>query len=107
MSLRIESNGSKWGGQDPDPLPVLLDVLSREPLNPHFEKYGNFIYKTKGKDEYQAWGNFLYVSHVFQSFGTKAEILELKRAIRKNQKTEAYRTAKRELEARLMAGERN
>jgi hypothetical protein len=54
MTLTIRSNGSKWYGEDPDPIEVLFDTLGKHPLDPSFEDYGNFVFQEKGR--WRAWG---------------------------------------------------
>lgn len=49
--FRIECNGSKWAGEAPDELEKLLERLECEPLDPRFEKYGNFISTEKTANE--------------------------------------------------------
>ena len=40
--LKIWRNGSKWAGEQPDGIEVLLEVLASEPLRPIFEDCGGF-----------------------------------------------------------------
>ena len=79
MTTLIESNGSKWAGQEPDSIDVLLDILSKEPLDATFEQYGNFFTRLHSTDfikpeseHAKEWagcmhffGNFKNLSHVF------------------------------------------
>lgn len=90
--MTIEANGSKWAGEAPDPIEVLMERLGAEVLDPRFEQYGNFVRREKD-GTYTAWGNFLTYSHVFNIKGTREEIEPLRRAIRKNQRTPEYRAA--------------
>jgi hypothetical protein len=39
----IHSNGSKWAGEELDPIEALLERLASTPLHPSFEHYGNFF----------------------------------------------------------------
>jgi hypothetical protein len=97
VSVTIEWNGSKWAGQAPDPLAVLIDVLGREPLNPCFEEYGNFVMPCEfGSGLVHLHGNFYRVSHVFSIKGTVEELREVIVAIDANRRTQAYADAKRE-----------
>jgi hypothetical protein len=59
----IISNGSKWSGEKPDPLDVLIDVLKDNPLTPHFAP---FYEAGSVEGEVQFFGNFETISHVFQ-----------------------------------------
>jgi hypothetical protein len=116
----ITSNGSpRWAGEEPASIDELLQVLASTPLDPDFEHYGNFImprpcravqaYTTAGEIEWvdgdpfypkapglvRFWGNFLEMSHVFQIDTDDADLIaRLTKAIRSNQRTQAYRTAK-------------
>jgi len=107
MKTTIISNGSKWLGEDPDSIEKLIDVLEKNPLDPTFEKYGNFITEL---DQPGAWeepekhkeftgvvgffGNFHTISHVFNIRTNDKDIIKrLTTAIRKNQKTDAYESA--------------
>ena len=74
MLTVIEANGSKWAGEEPDPVEKLFEMLEREVLDPTFEKYGNFVdldpIGLNGKPLYPSgtthfWGNFYTYSHVF------------------------------------------
>lgn len=63
----INSNGSKWAGESPDTLDQLYAVLQSEPLDPTFEKFGDFALRDAPEfpDAIRFWGNFFTVSHVF------------------------------------------
>jgi hypothetical protein len=98
MPTTIHSNGSKWAGQEPDTVEQLLGVLDREVLDRRF--HGMFITRepklvnggrlTPGTVRF--FGNFLTVSHVFRIDTDDADIIaKLTRAIRRNQRQEAYR----------------
>ena len=43
MSTTIHSLGSKWYGEEADPIETLFKVLAEHPLSRVFEAYGNFI----------------------------------------------------------------
>lgn len=59
--IRITSNGSKWAGERPDPLPVLLRVLENYAADPRRSGSERSIL-----DAVQHFrGNFLTLSHVF------------------------------------------
>ena len=105
--LEIMSNGSKWAGEAPDSIALLLDVLSREPLDPTFELYGNFIqpdlpesYIRNGHLQaipgaYRFFGNFYLLSHVFRIRTDERLIIDaLTAAIRANQQREDYQAAR-------------
>lgn len=117
----IESNGSEWAGEQPDDVAQLLESLAEYPLDPTFEKYGNFITldpctgvrnpdyrKVEGAEEWidgprifdvdgvaQFFGNFFGLSNVFSIYTNDAETIEkLTSAIRANQQSEDYLAAK-------------
>ncbi len=106
--LIINSNGSKWYGQEPDGIPELLKALKKYTLDPSFEKYGNFVDhnpKYIGKKTQEKlngctrfFGNFIDRSHVF-SIDTDDETIinELEAAIQQNKQTEAYQKARQEI----------
>lgn len=108
--IEILSNGSKWAGQEPDSIDVLLDVLNREPLDPTFENCGDFIDPSPTWGKYGTtpspypdnpnvvsfFGNFLKVSHVFNIHTDDTEIIEkLTVAIRANQQRTDYIKARK------------
>jgi glutamate synthase domain-containing protein 2 len=108
MTTIIKLNGSKWYGQQPDTIEVLLDVLGREPLDPTFESYGNFVNHNpvflhkEAKEKYKGCttisGNFMEYSHVFSIITDDAELIEkLETAIRKNQATPEYKAFKTQI----------
>lgn len=101
--LEIISNGSKWAGQSPDTVGVLLEVLSKHTLDPRFEQYGNFvradtpdIYIRDGHVQaipgaFRFFGNFIDVSHVFNIRTDEPAIIKaLTDAIEANKRTQAY-----------------
>lgn len=102
---RINYNGSRWTGQDPDTLEGLIAVLAREPLDPTFEEYGNFAMPLDDPQRYEApagslrfWGNFHALSHAFSiDTDDPAVIDRLITAITANQATAAYQQAKAEI----------
>ena len=103
--IRITSNGSTWAGEAPDSLETLLAVLTREPLDPRFEEYGNFAIDLSLEQRDQPpgtirfWGNFYALSHVFSIDTDEQPIIDqLMAAIRANQQTQAYADAKREIQ---------
>lgn len=92
--IKIESNGSKWAGEEPDTIDVLLDVLKHYPLDKHFEEYGNFVIKAPGKPNklvIRFFGNFFNLSHVFEIETDDSNVIKLLTdAIRDNQKRADY-----------------
>jgi len=109
--LEIISNGSKWAGQQPDSIDVLVETLKQYTLDPTFEEYGNFVchnphwIKKESNEIYKGCtkihGNFYTLSHVFDIITDDKEIIvQLETLIRNNQQTEAYKQAKIELEER-------
>lgn len=107
MSTIIHSNGSKWAGEEPDGIEVLMKRLAEETLDPRFEQYGNFMQNHSalqwlyGAPEWSClgmvrfWGNFLTYSHVFQiDTDDEAVIHPLMAAIKANMATPAYRAAR-------------
>lgn len=83
-------------------LTKLLDMLDSEPLDPRFERFGNFILPLD--DKIQFFGNFLNVSHVFNVTTDEPKVYErLSRAIRNNQDMAAYQSAKLELRSKRFA----
>lgn len=112
----INANGSKWAGDEPDEIEVLLKRLASEPLDPTFEAYGNFITKNPqgcvyvGRGQYfetgrlypehpgtcSFFGNFLNVSAVFDIHtNDEALIAKLEQAIRANQRRADYVAARK------------
>lgn len=98
MTTTIHSNGSKWAGQEPDSIATLLEVLASTPLDPTFEKYGDFAYNAETHDgTVRFFGNFYLVSHVFRIDSNDPEVCDaLFAAIRANKATDEYKQAKRE-----------
>lgn len=87
--MNIISNGSKWAGESPAPLSELIDTLKTETLEPSFEKYGRFFYRT-GENEFRAWGNFRTISHVFMVMGTLDELRPLALALKQARRRPEY-----------------
>lgn len=92
--MEIITNGSKWGNESPDSLDTLISILNEgEILNPTFEKYGRF-FKKLPNGSFEAWGNFLFLSHVFQIRGTLEELRPLAIALKQSRKNPYYLIAK-------------
>lgn len=98
MTTVINSNGSKWLGQEPDTIDRLCDVLSKEPLDPTFERFGNFVMGSRHgapKCMIRFWGNFAHVSHVFSIDTDEPQVIQrLLAHIRMNQESQAYKDTK-------------
>jgi len=95
MTTLILSNGSKWLGDDPDGIDVLLDRLGKYALDPMFEEFGNFIRLDPGART-TFWGNFVELSAVFRIESDDPDVVQaLTAAIRANQETPAYLAARR------------
>lgn len=94
----ILSNGSKFAGEKPDPIEVLLERLEKHTLDPTFEKYGNFA-ENIGRGAIHFHGNFVDYSHVFSIETNDPEMCaKLTAAIETNKSTSAYRAARIEKE---------
>ena len=102
----IQSNGSKWAGEDPDTIEELLRVLKVEPLDKTFEKYGDFFSRVHREDfihpdlnfakewdgSMHFFGNFRLYSHVFNIHTfDQAIIVSLISAIEDNKQREDYK----------------
>ena len=86
----IEANGSKFMGQMPDPIEKLYEILKLEPLDPIFEKYGNFIFFEHNSFKFR--GNFANFSHVFNITTNDPRVIDnLINLITENQNSQAYR----------------
>jgi len=105
--LQINSNGSKWNGQEPDTIEDLIKVLNTYPLDPTFEDYGNFVnnspvwLKKEATEKYQGCsqisGNFSAVSHVFNIITDEPEVIQvLTEAVNKNKLTEEYQVLRKD-----------
>lgn len=97
--MNIISNGSKWYGQEPDSVDILLSVLGEHPLDPTFENFGNFYYEPEYLDPskqppagtvFRVFGNFSDVSHVFNIEGNAEELEPIRLAIESNRASESY-----------------
>lgn len=86
-----------WNGSGAtQPLETLFARLQTNTLDPTFERYGNFVFVSPGLTKF--WGNFYDYSHCFSVESDEPLIVEaLIKAIRTNQQTEAYKTAKAEI----------
>ena len=123
--IYISSCGSHWAGDEPDDVTALLKMLAEHPLDPTFEKYGNFIeanpcegvynpnYLKRGKPQWQERyidgprlytcegvyhfsGNFFDWSFAFGIDTNDADTIErLTTAIRANQQRADYKAAKK------------
>ena len=95
MTTSIQSNGSKWAGEPPDSIPVLLKVLKTHPLD---KRFGRFVTRSNvaGARSWFFFGNFFTISHVF-SIETDEEPVarELTSAIRANQRRQDYQSQER------------
>jgi len=98
MTTTIHSNGSKWGGEQPDDINALVDVLGNYALDRTFEdeRFGNFVFP---HDKQQGitcfFGNFADLSHVFSIDTDDAEVIaRLTTAIRANQQRPDYLSQK-------------
>ena len=97
---QIISNGSHWGGEQPDKISSLVSMLRAHPLDKTFEDFGNFAYKLNPqncgdrKDDVGKWvisGNFLTYSHVFYIVTTNKPLVNLlRREIRANKQRPDY-----------------
>lgn len=92
--IQIWNNGSKFLGEPPDSVETLIDLLSREPLRPIFELYGDFVMSEPTPGHIQCWGNFEKRSHGFDIRGARLTLQPLINAIRTNQASEAYQAIK-------------
>lgn len=113
----ILTNGSKWAGDTPDDIQVLLEVLAKDVLDPSFEQYHCYepvpfdpLLKERGEEsarKYLPWvgaatfsGNFLTVSHVFHIITQDQQVIEtLQEAIRRNLEKPEYQRHAYELYA--------
>lgn len=89
--ITINSNGSKWGGESPDTIEKLIEVLRNHPLDRSFERFGNFVSKDSKTGSVSLFGNFENLSHVFNiTADTRQEVDAVIKAIRANQKRPDY-----------------
>ncbi len=98
----ILSNGSKWGGEEPDTIEQLIEVLKTHTIQEwFFEKY--LVKHTekrtvsvlcpirKEKGNYIFFGNFEEVSHVFRIITDDLEVIKsLRTAIMNNKGWKKY-----------------
>ena len=70
--LSIEANGSKWAGDDPDPIEMLIDRLSTLELDSHFAYYSRDAHGVTSFN-----GNFANVSAVYRVSVTTGSPLDL------------------------------
>jgi hypothetical protein len=87
--VTIHSIGSKWGGDFPDPISGLLDMLAHFTLDPTFYRFGSFFYTEDGKT-FHAFGNFLDYSYCFRIEGPLDAMLPIARALKMNRKRDGY-----------------
>ena len=115
--LVIDPRRNHGGEEEPETVESLIALLAREPLDPRFERHGNFIapalygimervdgvtvYRDgppiypDAPDAVRIWGNFFNLSHVFCVDTDEPEIIKaLTTAIRANQTSAAYLAAK-------------
>lgn len=115
MITSVISMGSKWGGESPDTIQDLLNMLAAHPLNPLFEDYGNFVnpspeWINKANPPYPdesnvhvISGNFMEWSYVFNIHTNDPAVIEsLTLAIRANQQRTDYQNWKVELKRRAV-----
>ena len=92
--ITIHTNGSKWAGEQPDPLEKLFEVLKNHTLEPDLEDCGNFVHEKLRSVHFL--GNFFDISHAFDIETDEPELMEkLFAAIRANKNTEEYQRCKR------------
>lgn len=90
MSTTIHSLGSKWYGEEADPIETLFKVLAEHPLSRVFEAYGNFI-GPREDGHTGFWGNFHELSCVFNIVTDDPDLVaRLTKAIRDNQRRADY-----------------
>jgi hypothetical protein len=115
--LEILSNGSKWFGELPDTLETLLDALSKYPLDPVFEDYGDFVnlnpewLSPEVTEKYKGCaliaGNFMEISHVFRFVTDDIDLIEkFSNAINRNKQTTEYKQHKQYYEERKLKQEK-
>lgn len=83
--MKILSNGSKWAGEAPDSVEKLIDVLGHHKLESIWKRNGQYFNKI-GDNEFQAFGNFANLSHVFNIRGSLEELRPLVKAIKQNRR---------------------
>jgi hypothetical protein len=99
----IESNGSKWAGDPPDPIEKLYDRLQSDTLDPRWERMGDFCFWQPTETfpgppvMLRFFGNFYTYSHGFNLMTNDPKVIErLTDLIQANKSTPAYAQAKRE-----------
>ena len=99
MTTTIQSNGSRWAGEQPATINELFEVLETHALDRTFEAFGNFVMVEPISEHgvhlvpngVRFWGNFAELSHVFSVDTDDADLIErLTAAIRKNQQRPDY-----------------
>jgi hypothetical protein len=102
----IESNGSKFLGEEVDGIEVLKERLKDCTLHPMFEAFGDFIQSPEEVEFIKPcpeleglhliWGNFHDISHVFRVWTNDLELVEeLTALINLNKESQGYKDAKR------------
>lgn len=97
MKTIINHNGSRSLGAAPASLGELYRLLQREPLDPAFERTGDFVCKVKidGDSMLRFWGNFFAVSHGFSIDTNDPAVIEtLMHLIKLNKQRVDYRDAR-------------
>lgn len=89
MATTINSNGSKWAGEPPDPIDALFERLRVNTLS---RVHSPFIYGAQRDADYVMFaGNFLDISAVFSIETDDQDLIErLSRAIRSNMQRPEY-----------------
>lgn len=100
MTTIIRWNGSKWAGEAPDPIELLLERLATYTLTPSLAGYGTQSAYDPTLTHF--FGNFVEVSAGFGICTDDPDLIaSLNRLIRANVQTPAYKDAKQEYEADL------
>ena len=94
IETTINSNGSKWYGEEPDNIEKLMEVLKEEPLDRRFEAFGDFCYPSEGlPGNIRFMGNFFRLSHVFNIDTNDIGLIKkLARAIDLNKQRPDYKS---------------
>ena len=96
----IQSNGSKWAGESPDPIETLLGRLADPEyiLNPVFERYGNFAENVEHEEQggfVLFHGNFLTHSAVFSILSNDPGVCgKLFAALKEHKSSQRYLSAR-------------
>lgn len=90
MTTTVHSLGSKWYGEEADPIESLFGVLTKHALSRVFERFGNFVSQLEdGRTSF--FGNFHGISCAFHITSDDADfIARLTQAIRDNQRRADY-----------------